>query len=116
MIDDSWKEHLREMDDLKQSVQGAVYEQKDPLLIYKFEAYELFKQMLDKVNKETGAFLVKGNLPVQNQNEIGGQVAPNQTDTSQLKESRQEDPALTAGRPSPDGQPGQHRKKLKFNL
>lgn len=63
MIDDAWKEHLREMDDLKQSVQGAVYEQKDPLLIYKFEAFELFKQMINKINKEAIGFLMKGNLP-----------------------------------------------------
>ncbi len=63
MIDDAWKEHLREMDDLKQSVQNAVYEQKDPLLIYKFESFNLFKQMVQKVNREVIAFLVKGNLP-----------------------------------------------------
>ncbi len=65
MIDDAWKEHLREMDDLKQSVQGAVYEQKDPLLIYKFESFELFKQMLDKTNKEIVSFLFKGVIPQQ---------------------------------------------------
>ena len=106
MIDDSWKEHLREMDDLKQSVQGAVYEQKDPLLIYKFEAYELFKQMLDKVNKETGAFLVKGSLPVQNPENIRRQAEPTQTDMSQLQESRREDPAVSAGQAPPQGQPG----------
>ena len=51
MIDGQWKEHLRDMDDLRQSVQSAVYEQKDPLLIYKFESFGLFEQMIDKVNK-----------------------------------------------------------------
>ncbi|MBA3899577.1 MAG: SEC-C domain-containing protein, partial [Bacteroidetes bacterium] len=70
IIDDSWKEHLREMDELKQSVQNAVYEQKDPLLIYKFESFELFKRMLDKVNKEIVSFLMKANLPVQNPENI----------------------------------------------
>ena len=65
-IDDSWKEHLREMDDLKQSVQNAVYEQKDPLLIYKFESFELFKQVLQKINKETVTFLFKASLPAGN--------------------------------------------------
>ena len=65
IIDDIWKEHLREMDDLKQSVQNAVYEQKDPLLIYKFESFDLFKTMLDKVNKEIISFLIKSNLPNQ---------------------------------------------------
>ena len=63
IIDDQWKEHLREMDELKTSVQNASYEQKDPLLIYKFESYELFKQMLDRMNREVISFLFKGDLP-----------------------------------------------------
>ncbi|GAK93216.1 protein export cytoplasm protein SecA ATpase RNA helicase [Nonlabens ulvanivorans] len=63
IIDDSWKTHLRKMDELKQSVQLAVHEQKDPLLIYKFEAFELFKKMVDKVNKEVISFMFKGDLP-----------------------------------------------------
>ncbi|WP_010136400.1 preprotein translocase subunit SecA [Ochrovirga pacifica] len=70
IIDDEWKDHLRKMDDLKQSVQNASYEQKDPLLIYKFEAYELFKKMLEKVNKEVLSFLFKGELPSENATEI----------------------------------------------
>ncbi len=65
IIDDSWKTHLRKMDELKQSVQLAVHEQKDPLLIYKFEAFELFKIMIDKVNREVISFLFKGELPTQ---------------------------------------------------
>ena len=65
LIDDSWKEHLREMDELKQSVQNAVYEQKDPLIIYKMEAFNLFKGMLSVVNKEVVSFLFKGSIPVQ---------------------------------------------------
>src|SRR5690554_3941321 len=69
IIDDSWKTHLRKMDELKQSVQLAVHEQKDPLLIYKFEAFELFKGMIEKVNKEIISFLFKGELPNQS-NEI----------------------------------------------
>ncbi len=63
IIDDAWKTHLRKMDELKQSVQLAVHEQKDPLLIYKFEAFELFKEMIDKVNREVISFLFKGELP-----------------------------------------------------
>lgn len=70
MIDDSWKEHLREMDDLKQSVQNAVYEQKDPLLIYKFESFQLFKQMVTNVNKEIVSFLMRANLPNQVENNV----------------------------------------------
>ena len=63
IIDDAWKTHLRQMDELKQSVQLATHEQKDPLLIYKFEAYNLFKDMVDKVNKEIVAFLFHAHLP-----------------------------------------------------
>jgi preprotein translocase subunit SecA len=65
LIDDAWKVHLRKMDELKQSVQLAVHEQKDPLLIYKFEAFELFKSMLANLNKEILSFLIKGGLPNQ---------------------------------------------------
>ena len=65
LIDDAWKVHLRKMDELKQSVQLAVHEQKDPLLIYKFEAFELFKSMLARLNKEVLSFLIKGGLPNQ---------------------------------------------------
>lgn len=63
LIDQEWKEHLRDMDDLKQSVQNAAYEQKDPLLIYKFESIELFKKLMSKVNFETVSFLVKSFIP-----------------------------------------------------
>lgn len=70
IIDDSWKTHLRKMDELKQSVQLAVHEQKDPLLIYKFEAFEMFKAMIDKVNKDVLSFLYKGELPQENQQQI----------------------------------------------
>ena len=65
IIDDIWKEHLREMDDLKQSVQNAVYEQKDPLLIYKFESFNLFKSLIEKINKDIVSFLLKSELPSQ---------------------------------------------------
>ena len=64
-IDDAWKEQLREMDDLKQSVQNATYEQKDPLLIYKFESFNLFKIMISKVNKQIVSTLAKGHIPSQ---------------------------------------------------
>ncbi|HUH46967.1 MAG TPA: preprotein translocase subunit SecA [Arenibacter sp.] len=90
IIDDSWKTHLRKMDELKQSVQLAVHEQKDPLLIYKFEAFELFKGMIEKVNKEIVSFLFKGELPNQS-NEI--QEARNiQRPKENLKTSKEEIP------------------------
>ena len=62
IIDQQWKEHLRDMDDLKQSVQNAVYEQKDPLLIYKFEGFEAFKRFIGRVNTETVSFLIKAAI------------------------------------------------------
>lgn len=70
IIDENWKDHLRKMDELKQSVQNASYEQKDPLLIYKFEAFELFKLTIDKVNREVLSFLFKGELPMQANDQI----------------------------------------------
>ncbi|SMO59664.1 preprotein translocase subunit SecA [Solitalea koreensis] len=69
-IDDAWREHLREMDELKQSVQNAVYEQKDPLLIYKFESFELFKQRLSSINRDVIDFLYKGGIPSQEPEEV----------------------------------------------
>ena len=65
LIDNAWKNHLRKMDELKQSVQLAVHEQKDPLLIYKFEAFELFKGMIASLNREVISFLLKGSIPAQ---------------------------------------------------
>ena len=70
IIDDAWKTHLRKMDELKQSVQLAVHEQKDPLLIYKFESFELFKNMIDQVNKDVISFLFKGEIPRETANNI----------------------------------------------
>ena len=70
IIDDAWKTHLRKMDELKQSVQLAVHEQKDPLLIYKFESFELFKEMIDQVNKDVISFLFKGEIPQETANTI----------------------------------------------
>ncbi len=70
IIDENWKDHLRKMDELKQTVQNATYEQKDPLLVYKFEAFELFQATLDKVNKEVLSFLFKGKLPTQDESQI----------------------------------------------
>ena len=87
MIDNDWKEHLREMDDLKQSVQNAAYEQKDPLLIYKFESFELFKTMVQKTNKEILSFLIKADVPIQVDNVKEAQV-PRRTDRGRFKEER----------------------------
>jgi len=86
-IDDAWKEHLREMDDLKQSVQNASYEQKDPLLIYKFESFELFKQMVEKINREIISILMKAHIPITSGANIQqGQIK--QLDMSKYETSR----------------------------
>ncbi|MDD2527961.1 MAG: preprotein translocase subunit SecA [Lentimicrobiaceae bacterium] len=88
VIDDAWKDHLREMDELRSSVQNATYEQKDPLLIYKFESFELFKILLQKINRDITAFITKANLPVQEPSQVKEAQAPKRTDTSKLKEER----------------------------
>ncbi|WP_338409486.1 preprotein translocase subunit SecA [uncultured Flavobacterium sp.] len=87
IVDEAWKKHLRKMDEMKTSVQLAVHEQKDPLLIYKFEAFKLFKRMIDNVNKEVISFLFKGDLPSQNPNEI--QEAKQVRRESNYKESKE---------------------------
>lgn len=88
LIDDSWKEHLRELDDLKQSVQNATYEQKDPLLIYKFESFELFKTMVQKINREVISFLMRADIPVQDPGSVKEARKPRGLDRSQMKEER----------------------------
>ncbi len=87
-IDDSWKEHLREMDELKQSVQNATYEQKDPLLIYKFESFELFKTMLTKVNKDVVSTLMKGHIPTQDPDQVKEAQRRRQVDMSNMRTSK----------------------------
>jgi preprotein translocase subunit SecA len=91
MIDDAWREHLREMDELRQSVQNASYEQKDPLLIYKFESFNLFAKMLEKINRDVLAVLNKAYIPVQQQNPESLQRARQQkakVDVNKLQASR----------------------------
>ncbi|MDN5348818.1 MAG: preprotein translocase subunit SecA [Bacteroidales bacterium] len=88
LIDDSWKEHLRELDDLKQSVQNATYEQKDPLLIYKFESFQLFKTMIQKINREVISFLMRADIPVQDPNSVKEARKPRGIDRSRMKEER----------------------------
>ena len=86
IIDDSWKTHLRKMDELKQSVQLAVHEQKDPLLIYKFESFELFQAMISSLNREVLSFLFKGNLPTQKEGVV--QQAKTQRPKEQYKTTK----------------------------
>jgi preprotein translocase subunit SecA len=95
IIDQLWKEHLREMDDLKQSVQNAVYEQKDPLLIYKFEGFELFKRFIAKVNEDTISFLLKADIPVQQPDDV--QEARVSRSRVRLNEQKEESRSLLSG-------------------
>jgi preprotein translocase subunit SecA len=88
IVDESWKKHLRKMDEMKQSVQLAVHEQKDPLLIYKFEAFKLFDAMINDVNKEVISFLFKGELPNQNNSNI--QEAQQETKKTNYKETKED--------------------------
>jgi preprotein translocase subunit SecA len=89
IIDDAWKTHLRKMDELKQSVQLAVHEQKDPLLIYKFESFELFKKMIDQVNKDVISFLFKGEIPQETANTIQEAKARKRENVQTTKEEIQ---------------------------
>jgi preprotein translocase subunit SecA len=103
LIDDAWKEHLREMDELKQSVQNAVYEQKDPLLVYKFEAFELFRQMLSNVNKELVSFLFRGGIPVQQEPEQIREAKPQpKLDLRNMRTSKPELVSESNGMPMED--------------
>jgi preprotein translocase subunit SecA len=89
-IDDAWKEHLRELDDLRQSVRTATYEQKDPLLIYKFESFELFRVMIDKINREVCSILLRGQIPIRDASGVQRAQAPKRTDYSQMEANKRE--------------------------
>ncbi|MCG8700312.1 MAG: preprotein translocase subunit SecA [Bacteroidales bacterium] len=112
-IDDSWKEHLRELDDLKQAVQNATYEQKDPLLIYKFESFELFKTMIDKVNKEVVGILMKGQLPLRDPSQVKEGEARRKTNMDQLKASKSDVGSAYSNRGGQEGQPQENREARK---
>jgi preprotein translocase subunit SecA len=109
-IDENWKEHLRELDDLKQSVQNATYEQKDPLLIYKFESYELFRTMLDVINKQVVGILMKGQLPLADPNEVRRGEEPRHSNNSNLRASKSEYGSSLRGGQDGGGEPREERK------
>jgi preprotein translocase subunit SecA len=109
LIDDAWKDHLRFMDDLKQEVQTAGYEQKDPLVIYKIESFNLFKTLISSINKEIASFLFKGMIPISEPQQLKA-AKEEQTSFKGMKESRN-DIGQTAAAQSNNqvrnGQPGQ---------
>jgi preprotein translocase subunit SecA len=122
-IDQSWQEHLRELDDLRQSVRNAQYEQKDPLLIYKFEAFQLFTAMIDKVNKDVVSTLMKAHIPLKDPQSVQKAEAPRKMDLSKYKTSKDEmstynDPSGSDKRPdgrSQAQQPVRVEKKVGRN-
>ena len=114
-IDESWKEHLREMDDLKQSVQNASYEQKDPLLIYKFESFNLFKTMIEDNNKSVVATLMKGRIPIQDPEEVQRAEERKRTDMSQLRTSKEEFGSAGEERRKPKAEPVRVAQKVGRN-
>ncbi|MBQ3680099.1 MAG: preprotein translocase subunit SecA [Paludibacteraceae bacterium] len=94
VIDDAWKEHLRELDDLRGNVQNATYEQKDPLVIYKLESFNLFKTMIDSINNQGLAILMRGQIPVQQPEQVR-QAAPEQRQDYRQYKTRKDDVAPT---------------------
>ncbi|MBK7429142.1 MAG: preprotein translocase subunit SecA [Saprospiraceae bacterium] len=90
LIDDNWKEHLRAMDELKESVQAASFEQKDPLVIYKMEAYSLFEELIHKINMDVCSYLIKGRLLIQNDRNIQ-EAKTQKTNFAKTKTSRTEE-------------------------
>lgn len=89
-IDEHWKEHLREMDDLRQSVQNVTYEQKDPLLIYKLESFELFKRMIEEIDAEAVSILMRGQIPVQDPRNVRQAAPERKTDYSKYRTRKDE--------------------------
>jgi preprotein translocase subunit SecA len=119
-IDQTWKEHLRDMDDLKQSVNNAVYEQKDPLLVYKFEALKLFRSFIYKVNEDLVSFILRATIYAEEQAAPQRQAAPRRPEPKpQLRESRSEMPeqeeASGNGQPAPRQQPVKAEKIASRN-
>lgn len=87
-IDEHWKQHLRDLDDLRQSVQNAAYEQKDPLVVYKLESYNLFATMLEELNKDVLSFLLRAFVPLREDSEARPAQAPKSQDMSNLRTQR----------------------------
>ncbi|MGF7139317.1 preprotein translocase subunit SecA [Roseimarinus sediminis] len=116
-IDEAWKEQLREMDDLRQSVQNAAYEQKDPLLIYKLESFSLFKQMINSVNRKVVSTLTKGHIPISDPEQVRQAEERKRTDMSHMQTGRSslEGGGRTANDEPKKAQPVRTEKKVGRN-
>jgi preprotein translocase subunit SecA len=108
-IDEAWKEHLRELDDLKQAVQNASYEQKDPLLIYKFESFNLFKTMIGKNNRVVVSSLAKAHIPIRDASQVREADTRRRTDLSNLRTSK--DDPMAGLNPNRQSTPGGDRRE-----
>ncbi|MCB9231301.1 MAG: preprotein translocase subunit SecA [Bacteroidia bacterium] len=125
VVDEKWKNHLREMDELRTSVQNAVFEQKDPLLVYKFESYELFKKMLDDVNREVISTILKSSIQVGDQEsaKASGQQDVKRDDFSKLKARhdaleqarREETAAMATNRGEQEERPVSRRERREMD-
>jgi len=117
-IDEAWKEQLREMDELRQSVQNAAYEQKDPLLIYKLESFNLFKVMINTVNKKVVSILSKGHIPITDPSEVREAAERRRTDMSRMQTGRQglqSDSSMPGKQEPAKAQPVRTEKKVGRN-
>ena len=114
VIDNAWKEHLRAMDDLKESVQNASYEQKDPLLIYKLESFNLFDQLLVRISEEIVTFLNIGKLPIVEETELKEAKLP-ESDAKKLQTGRQEMRGRQMAPGKPANEPFRAEKKVGRN-
>jgi len=119
IIDDEWKEHLRQLDELRNSVQNASYEQKDPLLIYKLESFGLFKEMIDAINRKVLAVLMRGQIPIREPEQVReAKINPHQ-DFSKYKTQKDEigggDPTKQDTREKPKSEPIRVEKKVGRN-
>ncbi len=110
-IDEEWKEHLREMDDLRQSVQNASYEQKDPLLIYKLESFTLFKSMLNSINNKAVTILMRGQIPMREPEQVREAAPEQKTDYSRYRTERN-DLESDSKRQAPGQHPGEGKPKM----
>ncbi|MBB3186593.1 preprotein translocase subunit SecA [Microbacter margulisiae] len=119
-IDDEWKEHLREMDDLRESVQNASYEQKDPLLVYKLESFTIFKDMIDRINRRITSILMRGQIPTREPEQLQQASQEKRSDYSHYKTRKDnignsEDPTQQDTREQQRQQPIHVEKKIGRN-
>lgn len=114
-IDEQWKEHLRAMDDLRQSVQNASYEQKDPLLIYKLESFNLFKKMIDEINRKAVSILMRGQIPVRAPEEVQ-QAVPEREEKTDFSKYKTEKTDLDAQQRRIPGQPQEDERPKQMPI